>query len=250
VAAPPFDPQRAPRGAVPRVWVRRGQLALDVVLDTVFPPRCAGCGGVGDHFCAACRAAVEPVPSPWCTSCGATSRAPRCPDCAADPLPLAAVRSAGLLRGPLRRAVHRLKYGARRTAATALADLLVRPVLELGVLLADAVVVPVPLHPDRRRERGFNQAEALAAPLATALGRTLRPAVLRVRATPTQVGLSRAARRTNVRGAFAAAESLGGRTVLLVDDVTTTGSTLGSAAAACLDAGAAAVYGVTLAREA
>ncbi|HEU5317569.1 MAG TPA: ComF family protein, partial [Chloroflexota bacterium] len=182
--------------------------------------------------------------------CGATSRVIRCAECMVDPLPLAAVRSAGLLRGPLRRAVHRLKYGGRRPAAASLAELLLAPVAQLGPLPPDAVVVPVPLHPDRRRERGFNQAEALAAPLAAALGRPLRPAVLRVRATPTQVGLSRAQRRANVRGAFAPAESLPAQAVLLVDDVTTTGSTLGSAAAACLEAGAAAVYAVTLAREA
>jgi ComF family protein len=167
-----------------------------------------------------------------------------------EPLPLVAVRSAGLLRGPLRRAVHRLKYRSRRAAAGALADLLRFPVTQLGPLAPELVVIPVPLHGERLRERGFNQAEALAAPLADALGRPLRAAVLRVRATPTQVGLSRAQRRANVRGAFAASETLAGQAVLLVDDVTTTGSTLGSAAAACLAAGAVTVYAVTLAREA
>ena len=199
---------------------------------------------------------IEPVPGPWCASCGATTaRGGVCGDCAEDRLPLDAVRSAGLLRGPLRRAVHRLKYAGRETAGRALASLLVQPAAAVGAVTAvtagaDVVVVPVPLHAERERERGFNQAQVLAAPLAEALGLELRRTVLRVRATPSQVGLSRPQRRVNVRGAFAAAERVNGQVVLLVDDVTTTGSTLGSAAAACREAGAAAVYGVTLARGA
>lgn len=224
---------------------------LDAVLDAIFPPRCAGCGRIGEPFCARCRGQVEPVRAPWCGSCGATvPRDGTCTECARDPLPLDGVRSAGLLHGPLRRAVHRLKYRGRTGAARALGELLVPPVrLLTPPLPGRMVVVPVPLHPARERERGFNQAQLLAAPLAAALGLAPSPAVLRVRATPTQVGLSRAERRANLRGAFAAAEALTGKIVLLVDDVTTTGSTLGSAAAACREAGAVAVYGVTLARE-
>ena len=224
------------------------------VLDAVFPPRCAGCARLGAHFCERCAAQVRPVAPPWCASCGASLRAgwrsALCVDCFSDPLPLDAVRSAGLLDGPLRRAVHRLKYRGRAGAAPALARLLRVAVDSIGALPPDAVVVPVPLHSSRRRERGFNQAEALAAPLAAALRRPLRPAVLRIRGTASQVGLSRAARRTNLRDAFAATEALAGAVVLLVDDVVTTGSTLGSAAGACRAQGARAVYAVTLAREA
>ncbi|MGI8423036.1 MAG: ComF family protein [Chloroflexota bacterium] len=237
--------------------VRRIEAAVETLLDAIFAARCVGCGRIGAHFCARCVARVEPVPPPWCDSCGATLRgavpgaAPaRCADCRRDPLPLAGVRSAGLLKGPLRRAVHRLKYGGRTAAARALAEAMGRAVASLGPLPAETVLVPVPLHPSRLRERGFNQAERLAAPLAAATGLPLRPAVLRVRATPSQVGLSRAARRVNLRDAFAAAAEVSGATVLLVDDVITTGSTLGSAAAACRAQGARAVYAVTLAREA
>ena len=228
--------------------------ALDRVLDAVFPPRCAGCARLGANFCEKCVAQVAPVPPPWCASCGVTLRGissvALCADCRLDPLPLDAVRSAGLLNGPLRRAVHRLKYRSRTGAAASLAGLLRGAAGQIGALPSDTVVVPVPLHAARLRERGFNQAEALAAPLAAMLGLPLRPAVLRIRETPSQVGLSRAARRTNLRGAFAASEALAGAAVLLVDDVVTTGSTLGSAAAACRAQGARAVYAVTLAREA
>jgi ComF family protein len=171
-------------------------------------------------------------------------------DCRADRLPLDAVRSAGLLDGSLRRAVHRLKYRGRTNAAPALASLLQNAVASIGQLPHETVVVPVPLHAARRRERGFNQAEALAAPLAAALRLPLKPAVLRIKETASQVGLSRAARRANLRDAFAATEALAGASVLLVDDVVTTGSTLGSAAGACRAQGARAVYAVTLARGA
>lgn len=242
-----------------RVLTGRVVRLADRLLDAVFPPRCAGCGRLGAHFCAVCIQRVVPVAPPWCGSCGASVRAVAsvdadargtlCADCRLDPLPLDGVRSAGLLAGPLRRAVHRLKYRGRSAAAPALAGLLKNAVRQLDGLPADTVVVPVPLHLLRLRERGFNQSEALATPLAAALGLAVRPAVLRIRETPSQVGLSRAARRANLRDAFAATESLARASVLLVDDVVTTGSTLGSAAAACRSQGANAVYAVTLARE-
>jgi competence protein ComFC len=226
---------------------------VDRLLDAVFPPRCAGCARLGTHFCDRCAGQVERVRPPWCDSCGATVRGAGagdlCAACRLDPLPLNGVRSAGLLNGPLRRAVHRLKYRGRSSAAPALARLMQPAVSELGVLPANTVVVPVPLHAARLRERGFNQAEALAAPLAGLLGLPLRAAMLRVRETPSQVGLPRAARRANLKGAFSANEQLAGFPVLLVDDVVTTGSTLGSAAAACHATGAIGVYAVTLARE-
>ena len=242
-----------------RALPARAARLADRLLDAVFPPRCAGCGRLGAHFCVRCVQRIAPVAPPWCASCGASVRATvadnagtrgtLCADCRLDPLPLDGVRSAGLLVGPLRRAVHRLKYRGRIAVAPALAGLLRDAASQLGGLTAETVVVPVPLHLTRLRERGFNQSEALASPLAAALGLPVRPAVLRIRETPSQVGLSRAARRANLRDAFAATESFARASVLLVDDVVTTGSTLGSAPAACRAHGAAAVYAVTLARE-
>jgi ComF family protein len=233
--------------------------ALDALLDAVFPPRCAGCGATGSFFCQACVATIEPVPAPWCAGCGRTVALPGlCGECRAEPPALCGVRSAGLLAGPLRKAVHRLKYRGGSNLGPALAALLVGPARHLlpdvrgsrSRLAAGELVVPVPLHAQRRRERGYNQSQALAAPLARVLGLECAPeAALRVRPTLPQVGLSRAERRLNVRGAFAASGLVRGRTVLLVDDVATTGSTLGAAAAACRDAGAACVVAVTLARE-
>ena len=229
--------------------------AVEAWLDALFPPRCAGCGRAGSHFCSTCAGAVKPVPPPWCASCGAPLlRGDHCAECRLDPLPLAAVRSGGLMEGPLRRAIHGLKYRGQRAAARSLADLLRPPAQALALPPAEAaglLALPIPLHPSRERERGYNQAALLARPLAAALGVAYESRALRrVAPTASQVGLSRRQRRANLRSAFAASPEVQGRPALLVDDVATTGSTLGSAAQACLAAGATRVYAVTLAREA
>lgn len=120
------------------------------------------------------------------------------------------------------------------------------------------LIVPVPLHPSRRRERGFNQSELLAVGLARALGRqragaapqVAKDCLRRKRATPPQTGLSVAARRENLRGAFEVIkpDAIRGRSIVLVDDVMTTGATLSACARALKHAGAAQVMGFTLAR--
>lgn len=141
-----------------------------------------------------------------------------------------------------------MKYGRRPELARA-----------LGLLLADAApayagrvdrIMPLPLHPARLRERGFNQSALLAAAMARALGVPLDTASLRrVRCTADQAGLSRALRRQNVRAAFAVrTSSLPAARVLLIDDVRTTGATLGEAARALLEAGCAEVWTLALAR--
>jgi ComF family protein len=116
------------------------------------------------------------------------------------------------------------------------------------------MVIPVPLHASRRRERGYNQAELLARAFASMQGLPVRTDVLmRVRATEAQTHLSQAERRRNVAGAFAlsdpmAAKMIAGRRIMLVDDVTTTGSTLDAAAEPLRAAGAASVWGLAFAR--
>jgi len=153
------------------------------------------------------------------------------------------------MEGSVRQAIHRLKY--RRDLA--LADVLAAQLVALVQSLDWPVemVVAVPLGKQRQRERGYNQAALLAFPLALGLGVPwARHALARVRETPSQVGLDAAARRRNVAGAFRAGpdSALQGATVLLVDDVMTTGATLDAAAQALLNGGAAQVYAVTVAR--
>jgi ComF family protein len=162
---------------------------------------------------------------------------------------LVAVRAACAYAGPVRQAIHRLKYQRERHLAEPLA-ILVEDCLAARPLAVDAVV-PVPLDPGRQRARGYNQAALLATPLAQHLGRPLVvDALRRVRSTRPQVGLSARARRANVRGAFAAAAgAVAGARLLVVDDVMTTGATLQACAEALHGAGADAVWGAVVARD-
>jgi ComF family protein len=167
--------------------------------------------------------------------------------------PFAAGASLGPYAGALRSAIHELKYRGRRRVAARLADALLGEPSVRALLAADAVLVPVPLHPRRKRERGFNQAEWLAAELARRVPVRLAPAVLvRRKETAPQTGLSASARRANVRGAFAVRRraQVDGRVVVLVDDVLTTGATALACAQALRQAGAAQVRLLTAARVA
>jgi ComF family protein len=160
-------------------------------------------------------------------------------------------RAAYPFTGPLREAIHHFKYDKERARATHL-GLALLPLLDQippHLSAASLLLIPVPLSAARRRERGYNQAEALARVLAASSDWPLSIALRRTRATPPQIGLNRTARHQNVAGAFTwAGESLAGRRVLLVDDVLTTGATANACAVALKEAGAAWVGLVTVAR--
>jgi ComF family protein len=166
-------------------------------------------------------------------------------------------RSYGLYAGNLRKAILHLKFHRRVFLGHRLGALLVRAWQALPEP-DSAIVVPVPLHPSRRRRRGFNQAELLARGLVRRLGkeerrqglRLVAGALRRIRATVPQVGLSVSARRENVSGVFSVGrpEQVRNRTVVLIDDVMTTGATLSACAAALKQAGASRVLALSLAR--
>lgn len=160
-------------------------------------------------------------------------------------------RAVGGYDGALRAIVHALKYEGRRSLAQPLAELM--RIRGAEMLAGADWAVPVPLHPSRQRERGFNQ----AADLARHLGVPVRRALRRHRATRTQTGLPASRRHGNVRGAFALArgqegreglEGLAGTTVVLIDDVSTTGATLDACARALKEAGVREVRALTAAR--
>jgi ComF family protein len=161
---------------------------------------------------------------------------------------LSRLRSAVAYEGPVELAIHRFKYEGWRRLAGPLAQLLAERLVVEGV--AANWVVAVPLHPGRLRERGFNQAELLAIELRRRLGLDKPPGELvRTRHTPPQVGHDRLWRLENVRGAFAwRGADLRGRSVLVVDDVATTGATVDACAAALRASGAGPVIGASVAR--
>jgi predicted amidophosphoribosyltransferase len=196
-------------------------------LDLIFPPRCGGCGDHGMAWCDRCAASIEPLPATTLNG-----------------IPLVA---AGRLEGPLQRAIHAYKYRPRPGLAGVLAEPLRRAIAAAQLDLAGLTYVP--LHPQRRRERGFNQAERLAAALAGPLRVPVVAGLSRVRPTPAQVGLSQPERQVNMVGAFgwtAATPPPGG--LGLVDDVCTTGATLAAAAEAVARAGGSIAAFLVLAR--
>ena len=202
------------------------------LLAVLVAPVCAICGEVLDHpldgaACPACWARVARYSPPLCRVCGeplpSTRAGDTCGICDVDLGPIAAARSLGPYGGVLADLITACKYGRRPTIADGLGRAL-RPVMRAWQEPI-ACVVPVPLHAARHRERGFNQAERIAA----ALGPPVVHALARARATPPQAAATADARHANVRGAFAATRHLGrveGQVVAIVDDVLTTGSTV------------------------
>ena len=224
-------------------------------LDLIFPPRCAGCGESGSVLCVKCRASFRAPEPPLCPRCGhgRVSSQANCPVCAhgRGPAALTAMRAALIYEGPARQAILALKFRGQRRVAEPLGDLLADLCIQQDIPID--IVVPVPLHPTRKRQRGYNQAELLARRCGARLARPVRlDLVARRRATPPQTSLPAAERRRNVTDAFAlaatAADALAGKHILLVDDVATTGSTLDAAAATLAQAQPASIWGIVVAR--
>jgi ComF family protein len=201
-------------------------------LALLFPDRCSGCARFGDLLCQRCRAAFQPYPH-------GTDR---------FPVSLSDVRVAFLFGSPLREVVHEFKYRRVRRLAQPLGMLMAASLAQHRPAV-DAVL-PVPLHRNRQAERGFNQAEELAREVARSLGLPLSASGLtRVRATEQQARLDARARAENMRGAFRWNGAAAPQRVLLVDDVLTTGATMGACAEVLHAAGVEVIYGLALARS-
>ena len=232
--------------------------AVDGVLSIVLAPSCAACGEPLDRpmdgpVCARCWRAVLPLTPPLCEVCGDPLPAwrvvsiplARCPRCRRGARHVSHARAIGEYAGALKAIIHAWKYEGRRSLAAPLAGLMRQRGADL--ISRAACAVPVPLHLSRRCARGFNQATDLASRLGLPVCHPLR----RVRATPSQTGLPAVQRRRNMRGAFATRRSirdLAGSTVVLVDDVSTTGATLEACARVLREAGVGDVLALTAAR--
>ncbi len=228
---------------------------FDPFLSLLYPPCCLVCSRLGESgLCASCAAQILPIAAPFCAVCGQTL-APDdggCGDCHRRRPAFVRARAMGAYDGVLRHAIHQFKYRDRPQLAVPLGRLLADYAREqapaLNGLRFDAVL-PVPMHAVRQRQRGYNQSERLAQIVGRELGLPLSTNTLvRIRPTRPQVGLSAEARRTNLRGAFAVRqpEAVAGKTLLLVDDVVTSGSSLYECSVT-LKAAGAAVYALVLA---
>jgi ComF family protein len=204
---------------------------------------------VGSWLCGRCLSRIRRLEEPLCRRCGAEVESARneCA-CRGRLKSLARVRSAASYEGPLELALQRFKYQGWRRLAGPLALLVAERLVVEG--LAAPWAVAVPLHTSRLRQRGFNQSELLATELRRRLSLAKPPGELvRTRATPPQVGHDRRWRLDNVRGAFVwRGAPMEARSILLVDDVATTGATLEACAAALRAGGSGPVMGVSVAR--
>jgi len=215
----------------------------------LFSPRCVSCREMGSLLCAKCREKFELIEPPLCPHCGRPrSNGRLCPLCQRDPLQIDGVRSVAYFDGTLREAIHHFKYYNRQALAIPLGKLMSN-YWEKSPLPAE-IIVPVPLHSNRLRERGYNQAALLARELGKSIGLAVAEnGLVRVRATRPQVELNAQERKENVSDAFHCSNmELKGKRVLLIDDVCTTGATLEACSIALRQVGARSVWAFTLAR--
>lgn len=218
-------------------------------LNLLFPPRCVGCHQAGAWLCAECMSHIPRVELPFCARCGdAVVANELCARCQTFPLQIESIRSVVYFEGVLRQAMHWFKYRGRTVLAEPLGDMMAAYWTQHAVPID--VVAPVPLHAARLRERGYNQAALLAREMARRVGLVVdEHALIRQRATASQVKLDADQRKENVRAAFCCANNgLAAKRVLLIDDVCTTGATLEACAIALYDGGACSVQALTLAR--
>ncbi|MBA4421510.1 MAG: amidophosphoribosyltransferase [Syntrophus sp. (in: bacteria)] len=234
---------------------------LTGIADLIFPPRCTTCDVILKErsrlpFCPHCTAGIRFIRSPLCPRCGIPFTVTEgedhlCGECLMTQRPYAVARAVGLYEETLLTAIHLFKYQGRIGIGKVLGNIMADFAGGIWDMNVFSVIMPVPLHLKRLRERGFNQAVILAREIATRFFLpidflTLRRTVF----TESQVRLGREDRSVNVRGAFAVRkpERAAGKSILLVDDVYTTGSTLTECARTLLTAGADSVAVLTLAK--
>ena len=213
------------------------------LLDLVFTPRCVGCRREGVYLCHSCLDKGTSLPKPYFLGNAGAGEA-----CLVETIALEGVLSCYAMEGAAREAVHQLKYRDVRAMAPVLGAMLGERVRASGMSFQG--VCAVPLHPKRLRERGYNQSALLAKEAARSLGLPLHLDVVRRTryGQPQARSANMAERRSGVRDAFSASVRLDGARLLLVDDVCTTGATLDACAHALKSAGAASVWGLTVAR--
>lgn len=223
------------------------------VLDFIFPRRCVSCHAFQDYLCSHCKVLIKPVDGMICPMCERPSFDGKTHPACTTRYSLDGLVSFLQFAGPMKDIIHRLKYRPWMKDLVA--------VLMLSILssieskrgeFGSFVLVPVPLHPRRERQRGFNQAALIGKAIAHHLGLEFEATVLRrIRNTKPQVELKGEERRENIKGAFTVSTNYDPRTmnaILLIDDVWTTGSTLRSCANVLKRSGAKKVWAMTLAR--
>ncbi len=225
---------------------------LNKLYDLIFPKKCVGCGKEGFWLCKKCSKKIVQVKVPFCPYCYKLTRMGQyCSRCRRYSH-LTGVIIAAHYENPLKEAIHKFKYDRIKELAEPLSELLIAR-LQLGFPRGDLVLVPVSLAQSRERERGFNQAKILAERTGPEFDiPLLSGALVRTKDRPAQIELKGRERRENVKGIFAVRgdiEQVKNKTILLVDDVFTTGATLNEAAKVLKRAGARNIWGLVIAKS-
>jgi len=232
---------------------------LEAAVSLLYPPVCTLCGGktrAGEYLCQRCEAKAMRIVAPFCQQCsepfeGAISTVFTCANCAHRTIYFDAAVAAYRGRGIVRQIIHDFKYGRQIHLRHLVARWLCAAFDDERLRGREFdMIVPVPLHPARQRERGFNQANLLAELLTAQISIPSKPVLKRVRYTTTQTALDRAERMENLHNAFRLRRNANvrGLRVLLIDDVLTTGSTLSECARILKRSGAISVHAATAAR--
>ncbi len=253
-------PLLRPAREIATLWSRRVIAAsVDPLLDLLFPARCPSCGDslplphLPSGLCGMCEERLIPIEPPFCRICslplsGMILGKVQCPNCHDRPMAFTATIARLAGRGVARHLVHKLKYGEQRRAAAPLAYFMAKALAdERLAALESPLLIPVPLHRRRLRQRGFNQAALLAQAVSRTSGWPVVEALKRTRSTPTQTALDRTQRTRNLSGAFQIAPACDPplfveKSVVLVDDVVTTGATAHECASVLLKAGVRDVF--------
>lgn len=225
--------------------------------DLLFPLSCFGCGSEGLYLCPGCRSLLRFIP-PSCIVCGKLSpgnnRIPpgrTCLSCQEESPLYAFLSPLSYGEVIVRALIHGLKYDRIRSLDSVLARILAEYIGVYRLSFPEgSVIFPIPLHPSRKRTRGFNQSESIAKVLGASLGILVRDDILaKIKSTTPQIAFSREERLRNVNGTFGVRmpEAVKGKTILLLDDVKTTGATLEEAARVLKNAGAGHIWAITIA---
>lgn len=221
---------------------------LEPLLDLIFPPVCGGCGAEGTFLCNDCEADIPALDPMRCSVCSKPGTSSPCEWCRATDQPFDGITAPYQWEGVMRDLVHSLKYKGVRASAPRLSELMAAHLVHRSISVD--VIVPVPLHSRRERQRGYNHSALLAEGIGRRVGVPVAGRMLtRTRNTPPQVFMRTPDdRRKNVDDAFVCAEDPAGKRVLLVDDVVTTGATIAACSAPLRQAGTSSIWVLSLAR--
>jgi len=239
-------------------WVLKIQRAL---FDLIFPSQCKICGGVlgaAKWVCKGCLGNTRFISPPYCDCCGIPLsplflevERPLCKECQSRPMYFREARAVALYKGVMRECIHLFKYEKKEALSKPLGELMIESMNDYWGGKSFDLIISVPLHPARKRERGFNQAELLARAIKEHLALPLDiHSLRRIKPTTSQTTLNRRERLQNVKGAFQAKDKSAffKKKILLIDDLFTTGATIDECSRIMIEAGAQEVYALTLAR--